>query len=55
LESGSKNWKLAFAIGLGQNARLRTIAAGNTDDLLAEIRAVKKRFGLPENAVVVSC
>ena len=55
LELGSKNWKLAFTIGLGQKPRLRTIAAGNTDALLAEIKAAKKRFGLPENAAVVSC
>jgi len=55
LELGSKNWKPAFTIGLGQKPRLRTIAARNTDALLAEIKAAKKRFGLPENAAVVSC
>jgi transposase len=55
LELGSKNWKLAFTIGLGQKPRLRTIAARNSDVLLAEIKAAKKRFGLPENAAVVSC
>ena len=27
LELGSKNWKLAFTVGLGQKPRLRTIAA----------------------------
>jgi len=35
LELKSKNWKLAFTIGLGQKPRLRTIAARNTDGLLA--------------------
>ncbi len=55
LELGSKTWKLAFTIGLGQKPRLRTIAARNTDALLAEIKAAKKRFGLPDNAAVVSC
>jgi len=55
LELGSKNWKLAFTIGLGQKPRLRTIAAGNSDALPAEIKAAKKRFGPPENAAVVSC
>ena len=55
LELGSKTWKLAFTIGLGQKPRLRTIAARDTDALLAEIKAAKKRFGLPENAAVVSC
>ena len=55
LELGSKTWKLAFTIGLGQKPRLRTIAARDTDALMAEIKAAKKRFGLPENAAVASC
>ena len=55
LELGSRTWKLAFTIGLGQKPRLRTIAAGNTEALLAEIKAAKKRFGLPEDAAVASC
>jgi transposase len=55
LEPGSKTWRLAFTVGLGQKPRLRTIAARNTDALLTEIKAAKKRFGLPENATVVSC
>jgi transposase len=55
LELGQKNWKLAFTVGLGQKPRLRTIAARDTDALLAAIRAARKRFGLPENAAVASC
>jgi transposase len=55
LELGQKNWKLAFTVGLGQKPRLRTIAARDTEALLAEIRAARKRFGLPENAAVASC
>jgi transposase len=55
LELGQKNWKLAFTVGLGQKPRLRTIAARDTDALMAEIRAAKKRFGLPEDAAVASC
>ncbi len=55
LELGWKTWKLAFTIGQGQKPRLRTIAARNLDGLLAEIKAAKKRFGLPENAPVASC
>jgi hypothetical protein len=55
LELGSKHWKLAFTIGLGQKPRLRTIAARDTDALLAEIKAAKKRFGLPENTAIVAC
>jgi transposase len=55
LELGSKDWKLAFTSGLGQKPRLRTIKARDTDALLAEIEAAKKRFGLPENTAIVSC
>ena len=36
LELGSKNWRLAFTIGLDQKPRHRTIAARDTDALLAE-------------------
>ena len=55
LELGWNTWKLAFTIGLGQKPRLRTIAARDTDALLDEIKAAKKRFGLPDNAAVASC
>src|SRR6516164_5297200 len=55
LELGQKNWKLAFTVGLGQKPRLRTIAARDTDALLAEIKSAKKRFGLPEKTAIVAC
>jgi transposase len=55
LELGWKTWKLAFTIGLGQKPRLRTIAARQLECFLEEIKAAKKRFGLPEDAPVVSC
>jgi transposase len=55
LELGWNTWKLAFTIGLGQKPRLRTIGARNGTALLAEIQAAKKRFGLPDDARVVSC
>ena len=55
LDLGQKNWKLAFTVGLGQKPRLRTIAARDIEALLAEIRAAKRRFGLAEDAPVVSC
>ena len=55
LELGQKTWKLAFTIGLGQKPRLRTIAARDTEALMAEIRTAKRRFGLPEDAAVASC
>ena len=55
LELGWTTWKLAFTIGLGQKPRLKTVKARNLDFLLAEIRAAKKRFGLPADARVVCC
>jgi transposase len=48
-------WKLAFTIGHGQPARLRTIAARDLAGLLREIAKAKGRFGLPADAAVVSC
>src|SRR6516164_7275868 len=55
LELGWSQWKLAFTIGHGQAARLRTIAARNLPALLKEIAKAKRRFGLPDDAGVVSC
>ena len=49
LELGQKNWKLAFTVGLGQKPRLRTIAARDTEALMAEIAAAKKRFSGTRN------
>jgi transposase len=48
-------WKLAFTIGHGQPARLRTISARDLPSLLREIAKAKRRFGLPNDAAVVSC
>jgi transposase len=48
-------WKLACTIGHGQPARLRTVAARDLDALLREIHKAKRRFGLPDDAPVVSC
>jgi transposase len=48
-------WKLAFTIGHGQPARLRTVAARDLPGLLKEVHKVKRRFGLPDDAAVVSC
>lgn len=55
LELGASNWKLAFTVGLGQKPRLKTITASSSLGLLLEIKAAKKRFGLPEDAPVLSC
>ena len=48
-------WKLAFTIGHGQPARLRTLAARDLPGLLKEIHKAKRRFGLSDAAAVVSC
>src|SRR6516225_4254228 len=48
-------WKLAFTIGHGQPARLRTVGARDLAGLLKEIHKAKRRFGLPDDAAVVSC
>ena len=55
LDLGTRDWKLAFTVGLGQNPRLKTINARSTSALLGQIKAAKKRFSLPENAPVVCC
>ena len=55
LELGWNTWKLAFTIGAGQKPRIRTIRARALEVLLAEIPAAKARFGLPEDAKVISC
>lgn len=55
LELGWTEWKLAFAAAAADNPRLRTIAGRHTAALLQEIAKAKKRFGLPDDAPVVSC
>ncbi len=55
LELSSGTWKLAFTVGLGQKPRLKTVTARSTVGLIFEIKAAKKRFGLPEDAPVLSC
>jgi len=54
-ELGAHDWKLAFSTGPADAPRLRSIGAGNTQGLLAEIAKAKKRFGLAEDAPAVSC
>jgi len=55
LDLGMREWKLAFTVGLGQKPRLKTIAARSTSSLVLEIKAAKRRFGLPEDAAVICC
>jgi transposase len=54
-ELSNKKWKLGFTIGLGQRPRERSIDAGDLLALEEEIGLAKKRFGLPEDARVLSC
>jgi transposase len=54
-ELGRKKWKLGFTTGLGQKARQRNIAGGNIEAVLAEIEGARRRFGLSQEARVVSC
>ena len=55
LDLGAGNWKLAFTVGLGQKPRLKTITGRSTLSLVLEIKAAKRRFGLPEDAPVLCC
>jgi transposase len=48
-------WKLAFATGPSDNARLKNIRARDTEALLREIDTAKDRFDLPDDAMVYSC
>jgi transposase len=54
-ELSNKKWKLGFTVGLGQKPRERSIDAGDLLALTEEIGLAKKRFGLPEDARVLSC
>jgi transposase len=55
LELGARKWKLALSTGLGQKPRERNVAAGDTQALCDEVELAKRRFGLPEDARVLSC
>jgi len=54
-ELGARKWKLGFTTGLGQKARKKNVDAGDRAAVQEEIAAAKRRFGLPEDAPVVSC
>lgn len=54
-ELGASEWKMAFSPGLGQQPRLRTIAAGDLEVVRKEITAARTRFKLPVDVRVVSC
>jgi transposase len=54
-ELGQQTWQLGFTIGVAQQPRERMIPAGDVARLQQEIARAKQRFGLPEDARVVSC
>ncbi len=54
-ELGEGKWKLAFSVGLGQKPRWREVVARDCSAVAEEIRRAKQRFGLAEDAGVVSC
>jgi hypothetical protein len=45
-ELGETSWKLAFASGFGQRARLRTVAARDVVAVRREIAQAKVRLGM---------
>lgn len=53
-ELSASSWKLAVGIG-GKRVREVKLDAGNLEDLSEELAAARKRFGLTEDAQVVSC
>lgn len=55
LELSLSKWNLAFTTGLGQKAKVRTIAARDLQAVHREITAAKTRFRLRDDAQVRSC
>jgi transposase len=55
MELGRRQWKLGFTTGVGQRTRRRTLLAEAWSRLPEEISAAKARFGLADDAPVVSC
>jgi transposase len=54
-ELSAGQWKLASTTARGQRARLASVPARDTARVLGEIARAKRRFGLPQTAVVLSC
>jgi len=54
MELSATKWRLALSTG-GPRIREKSVGAGDGGRLLDEIRAAKKRFGLPDDARVISC
>lgn len=54
-ELSNQKWRLGFTVGPGQPPRERIIAAGDLTALQQEIARARQRFGLPEDARILSC
>ncbi len=54
MELSASKWRLALSAG-GQRIREKTIPAGDRVRLMAEMVAGKRRFGLSEDAKVITC
>ena len=55
MELAAASWKLGFTDRLGRKPRVRSIKAGDFDQLREEIAVAKKLFGLDPDALVISC
>ena len=55
IELGRREWKLAFATGVGQAPRRRTLRAESWARVTEEIAAAKVRFGVGADMPVISC
>lgn len=55
LELSASKWKLGFADRFGRRPRIRTIDAGDLEQLKTEITNAKKALGLDRDAPVCSC
>jgi len=55
MELSSKKWKLGFNNGQEERIREMTVAAADLVGLLAVIERMKRKYGLPPEAKVVSC
>lgn len=52
---GQESWQVAMTVGLGQAPRMVSLLAGDRRRLTEEFARAKRRFGLPDDAVVRSC
>ncbi len=55
MELSSQKWVLAFSTGAARDPRMREVVARDVTGLRREIRFAREKFGLPDDAPVVSC